>query len=140
MSKYYNLLHRISSNGKFTNRNFKILETIKRLETPVLESFLDEVSLILARRKSVSLSKKESTLMDKINNGVSIQVRERQKELSLKNRYENLIAKEKQELLQISQQIEEADILRLTSLIELAQTREVSVDTLMNEFGLKSYE
>ena len=78
--------------------------------------------------------------MDKINNGVSIQVRERQKELSLKNRYENLIAKEKQELLQISQQIEEADILRLTSLIELAQTREVSVDTLMNEFGLKSYE
>lgn len=140
MSKYYNLLHRISSNGKFTNRNFKILETIKRLETPVLESFLDEVSLILARRKSVSLSKKESTLMDKINNGVSIQVRERQKELSLKNRCENLIAKEKQELLQISQQIEEADILRLTSLIELAQTREVSVDTLMNEFGLKSYE
>lgn len=98
MSKYYNLLHRISSNGKFTNRNFKILETIKRLETPVLESFLDEVSLILARRKSVSLSKKESTLMDKINNGVSIQVRERQKELSsdvtqeiINKRIENII-------------------------------------------------
>ena len=98
MSKYYNLLHRTSSNGKFTNRNFKILETIKRLETPVLESFLDEVSLILPRRKSVSLSKKESTLMDKINNGVSIQVRERQKELSsdvtqeiINKRIENII-------------------------------------------------
>ena len=110
------------------------------METPILETFLEEVSLILARRKAASLSKKETILMDKINNSVSASIRTRQQELSLKSRANEISEQEREELLSISQKIEEGDLIRIQSIAELAQLHEVSIDAMMKNLGLKHYE
>lgn len=116
-----------------SNQLLQLLKNVKMLETPVLESFMDEVSLIPARRKTPSLSKQETELMQRINYGVPIAVRERQKILSLKNRYENLTQAEYQELIQLSTQIEESDVVRIQSLITLAQLKNTTVIQFLQE-------
>ena len=118
----------------------RLLKNVENMETPILETFLEEVSLILARRKAASLSKKETILMDKINNSVSASIRTRQQELSLKSRANEISEQEREELLSISQKIEEGDLIRIQSIAELAQLHEVSIDAMMKNLGLKHYE
>jgi hypothetical protein len=90
-------------------RTIQLLRNVETMETPILETFLEEVSLILARRKAANLSKEEAILMEKINHGVSQVTRERQKELSLKNRADEITETEYEELMAISQKMEESD-------------------------------
>jgi hypothetical protein len=90
-------------------RTIQLLRNVETMETPILETFLEEVSLILARRKAANLSKEEAILMEKINHAVSQVTRERQKELSLKNRANEITETEYEELMAISQKMEESD-------------------------------
>jgi len=61
-----------------------ILAGIDQLDTPELENFLQQVSQLLARRKAKSLSKKETELLIKINEGLSRHEAERYKKLAAK--------------------------------------------------------
>lgn len=120
-------------------QTLQMLKNIEALDTPVLETFLEEVNLILARRKAPSFSLQETELMLKINHGVPRTIRKRQKELSLKNRYETITKKEHQELIRLGILIEQSDLIRLNSLIELAEIQHTTVDKLMDKLGLKQY-
>lgn len=118
-------------------KTIQLLRNVETMEMPILETFLEEVSLILARRKAANFSKEEAVLMEKINHGISQATRDRQKELSLKNRYETISETEREELLSISTQIEMNDLVRIQSISELAQIQQITVDELMHKLGLK---
>ena len=115
----------------------EVLKGVERLETKELEQFLTQVMAIRAQRRAPSLPQEETELLQKINQGVPPKVRSRYDELHEKLLDETLTPDEQQEFIGISDQIEFADAERLTHLVLLAQLRNVTVDILMDQLGLR---
>jgi len=83
------------------------------------------------------LPKNEAELLQKISQGLPVEVRKRYEELNAKLHEETIAPEEHQELRQLVDHIELADAERLRHLIELARIRNVSVEALqMNRPGL----
>lgn len=115
----------------------EVLKGVERLETKELEQFLTQVMAIRAQCRAPSLPQEETELLQKINQGVPPKVRSRYDELHEKLLDETLTPDEQQEFIGISDQIEFADAERLKHLVLLAQLRNVTVDTLMDQLGLR---
>ena len=116
----------------------EILDNVGKLDTPELEGFVLQVSTLLARRKAPSLSEREAKLLQKINRGLSADVQQRYSELSDKLEAETLNPEEHKELLDLIDRIEKSDAQRMKHLLELAQLRNLDVDTLIKDLGLQS--
>ncbi len=114
----------------------EVLNGIAQLDIPELEQFVSQVSRLLARRKAPSLPQREAELLQEINRGLPLAVQRRYDELNTKLHEEQLTSEEHQELLALIDPVELADAERLKHLIELAQLRGVSLDTLMDELGI----
>lgn len=115
-----------------------IFEGIARLEMDELEEFTDRVMDLRASRRAPRLSKEETELLLKINHGVPTEVRQRYEELNEKLHDDEAIsAEEHQEFLELVEQIKLSDAERLHSLIELARIRRMTVDTLMDQLGIR---
>lgn len=114
-----------------------ILQGIAQLEIGELEKFTDRVMDLRASRRAPRLSKEETALFQKINQGVPTDVRQRYKELNEKLHDEAISAEEHQEFLELVEQIKLSDAERLHSLIELARIWRVTVDTLMDQLGIR---
>lgn len=115
----------------------EVLKGVERLETKELEQFLTQVMAIRAQRRAPSLPQEEAELLQKINQGVPPKVRSRYDELHEKLLDETLTPDEQQEFIGVSDQIEFADAERLKHLVLLAQLRNVTVDILMDQLGLR---
>lgn len=115
----------------------QVLDSVANLEISELERFAAEVNTLLARRKTPSLSRRESELLQIINQGPPTEVRQRYQMLNEKLQDESLIDREHAELMELIAQIEEFDVARLRSLIELAQLRGISLDELMDQLGVR---
>jgi hypothetical protein len=76
-------------------------------------------------------------LLQQINRGVSAEVRQRYEDLNDKLHDETITPDEHQELLKLIEQIELADAERMRHLIDLAQLRQVSLDTLLDQLGIR---
>jgi hypothetical protein len=92
-----------------------------------------------AKQQPLHLSRAETELLQKINLGLSEQQWRRYRELIAKRRAETLAAEEQRELIALSDQIEQANARRMENLIALAKLRQVSLETQMNELGIKPY-
>jgi hypothetical protein len=84
------------------------------------------------------LSKAEADLLQNINLGLSPQRWEQYHTLLAKRRAEILTSEEQATLIEISDQIEQANARRIQYLIELASLRNTSLETLMQELGIKA--
>jgi DNA-binding GntR family transcriptional regulator len=114
-----------------------VLEGVARLEMSELEQFAERVMALRAQRRAGHLPPNEADLLQKINQGVPTEVRDRYEVLNEKLHQEIISPEEHQELLEIIDQIELADAERLHYLIELAQLRNMPVDTLMDQLGIR---
>ena len=115
----------------------EVLNGLARLETSDLAQLVEQVIALQARRRAPSMPKNEVDLLQKINQGPSPEVRRRYEGLTAKLRAETIMPEEHQELLQLIDQIELADAERMQHLIALAQLRQVSVDALMHQLGIR---
>ena len=115
-----------------------MIRGVEQLSTPDLEELVDRVLTIRARRRAPSLSRKETELLRKINQGLPVDTQQRFDELTAKRRAEMLNQEEHQELLQTLDQIEQHDVKRLEALAELSQLRNVSIRVLMKDLGIHS--
>ncbi len=115
----------------------EVLKGVERLETDELEEFFTRVLTIRAQRRAPSLPQEEVELLQKINQGVLIEVRTRYDELHEKMLDETLTPDEQQALIELSDQIEFANAERLKHLVLLAQLRNTPVDSLMDQLGLR---
>ncbi len=79
----------------------------------------------------------EVELQQKINQGVPYEVRSRYDELHEKMLDKTLTPDEQQELIDLADQIKLADAERLKHLILLAQLHNTTVDSLMDQLGLR---
>jgi hypothetical protein len=117
----------------------EILDGISNLKTPELETFLQEVAHLLAKRKHKTLSKRESELLLKINEPHLLNGEQEEYDLlyqKLEN--ETISPTEHQRLLELIQLKEKKGVEKMQCLVELAQIRKVSLKALMNELGIHS--
>lgn len=113
-----------------------LLQGVEQLSLPDLENFVAQVMHIQAQRKAPALTAEESQLLQRINQGLSPDTWQQYEELKKKRRGETLTETEHQTLIDISNQVEEANASRIKSLVQLAALRNVSLDTLMADLQI----
>lgn len=91
-----------------------------------------------AMRDVSRLSKAEADLLQNINLGLSPEMWEHYHALIAKRRAETLTAEEQATLIEISDQIEQANAHRIQYLIELASLRGTSLEAVMQELGIEA--
>ncbi len=123
------------------SRHSRLEELVKaaaQLGTRELESFVARVLALRAQRIAPSLDREETRLLEKINQGLSAADQQRYDELTSKLRAETIGSQEHRELLALIDRIEHAEAERVRALTSLAQVREVSVDALMSDLGIRA--
>ncbi len=80
--------------------------------------------------------KRQLELLEKINMGLPIVLWERYATLKVKRQEETMTPSEQAELIDITDQIEQANAARMPFLIELAQLRNISLESLFQELDL----
>jgi hypothetical protein len=115
-----------------------LLQAVKQLKPSELEGFAWQIIALLARRKAPGLSKQESALLVKINQGIPPHMQDRYDELISKRQSETLSAEAYDELLQLTAQIEKLDVERLEDLKELACIRQTSLTALMEKLDIQT--
>jgi hypothetical protein len=114
----------------------QLLNGVSQLETTDLEQFVGQVSSLLAQRKAPSLPRRETELLEQINQGLPEDIQSRYDELQTKLHHETIAPEEHQELLSLIDPVEQVTVDRLRSLIELSQLRQISLDELMTQLGI----
>ncbi|OQX11897.1 MAG: hypothetical protein BWK73_16385 [Thiothrix lacustris] len=117
-----------------------LLHGVESLPTEELEQFVARVLALCARRKANSLGEQESKLLQLINRPVPATLQSRYDLLTQKQRANILNEDEYAELLQLIDQIEQFDAERVQHLVILAQLRQVSLDKLMHDLGIRQPE
>jgi hypothetical protein len=114
-----------------------LLKAVEQLSHEDLKIFISQVITLQAQRNTSHLNQRESELLLKINQIIPSDIQ---------NNYNNLIAKrdgltltnnEHQELLHLTEQIELQEAQRVECLVELANLRGVSLNTLMENLGVQ---
>jgi preprotein translocase subunit SecA len=123
--------------GEFQLSMDELLNGVAKLDIPDLEQLISELLTLRARRVAPSLSKEESRLLEKINQGLPPELQQRYDELTARRQAETMTSAEHQELLALIDRIERADVERVQALTELAQRRGISVVKLMAELGIR---
>jgi hypothetical protein len=123
--------------GEFQISMDELLNGVAKLDIPDLEQLISELLTLRARRVAPSLSKEESRLLEKINQGLPPDLQQRYDELTARRQAETMTPAEHQELLALIDRIERADAERVQALTELAQRRGISVARLMAELGIR---
>lgn len=114
-----------------------LLEAVEQLSLSELEGFFQDIIALTAKHHAPSLSKDETELLLKINQGLSQDNQGRYQLLINKRNEENLTEQEYQELLELSDQIEIHQTQRLEYLAQLARLRQISLTDLMTQLSIK---
>lgn len=115
----------------------QLLKQMAQLDTAALERVAFQVNNLVAKRKAPHLPRREAELLQQINRGVPTPVWQRYHLLNEKLLDETLTPAEYEEFSTLVDQIEGADVERLQHLIELAQLRNLSLDALMDQLGIR---
>lgn len=116
----------------------ELLHRVEQLSLPDLEQLVSRTLGLLARRKAPSKPANEAELLFKINQGLPRTVQKRVDELTSKRRASTITPEELNELLCLIEEIEKSDAERIKNLAQLAQLRQSSLTTLMNDLGIQT--
>ncbi|MDM8518401.1 hypothetical protein QUF64_00025 [Anaerolineales bacterium HSG6] len=115
----------------------ELLNAVEQLNLPDLEQLMSQIITLQARRKAPSLSKDESELLLKINQGLPLNIQNRFDELVAKRQAETLTPDEHQELLGLTNRIEKSDARRVGYMAKLAKLRGISLSALMKDLYIR---
>ena len=114
-----------------------LINGVEQMDTSDLERFANQVLIIRARRRAPTLPRRESELLQQINQRLPVELEHKFGALTAKRRAETLTPDEHQELLELVDEIEQRDAKRVEYLAELAQLRNVPLRTLMAQLGIQ---
>lgn len=114
-----------------------LLKAVGQLSRPELDELTVQIIALRARRQAPSLSQEEAELLRKVNQGLPPEVRERYDELVAKREAESLTRDEYDELLRLTDRIENLEAQRVKYLVELARLRQTSLTKLMEDLGIQ---
>jgi DNA replicative helicase MCM subunit Mcm2 (Cdc46/Mcm family) len=115
----------------------QLLNAALQMPQEEFEQFLAKLLSIKARERAPVLSERESELLLKINEGLSPTDAKRMKDMIAKRQSYTITEAELQELIRLTDEAERLNVERLKHLIELAHLRNVTLDQLMDQLGLR---
>jgi hypothetical protein len=115
----------------------ELLKAVQQLSPAELEGFVAQVLALRAERVAPRLSAEETTLLERIQQGMPEDQHRRYRELIDKLRGETITPEERAELLRLTDAAEEWQAKRLEALAELASLRKVSLSAVMDQLGIK---
>ncbi|MBO0612934.1 hypothetical protein [Thiothrix fructosivorans] len=115
----------------------ELLHGVESLPIEELEQFVARVLALCARRKANSLSTQETRLLQLINRPVPSVLQSRYDALIQQQRAGTLTHPQGDELNNVIEQIELFDAERVQHLVSLAALRQVSIDKLMKDLGIR---
>ena len=118
----------------------QLLHAALQLSPRELDQLLARLQALRGHTKVPRLSLPEAELLRRINQSIPAQLQQRHDALRRKRRRHKLTRAEQQELLSLSQQMEQLDVERLQLLAELAQIRQLTLPALMQQLGLNPPE
>jgi hypothetical protein len=115
----------------------QLLKAVAQLSPADLDEFVQRLLMLQAQRKALCLSQVETDLLLAINGSLPAETQRRYDELVARRRAETLTAEEYEELLRLTAEVEAHDTRRVENLVKLALLRQVPLDQLMNDLGLR---
>ena len=118
----------------------ELLKAVGQLNGEELEKLMREVVSRRARLMAPSFSEKETMLLQNINKGLPQEMRKRFAELDRKRKAEKLSPLEQEELVKLTDRIEDFNAERIGFMAQLALLKGVSMTELVKEFELGNTE
>jgi len=115
----------------------RLLDAVLRLPSPEFDKFITKLQVLRRRSEIPRLPERESELLRKINQGVPHQLHRQYETLRRKRRQSKLTRDELQNLLALTEQMEQFDVERLKLIAELAELRGLPLPELMHQLGLE---
>jgi hypothetical protein len=112
-----------------------LLQAASQLPPQELEDFVAAITAIY-RQKQTSARSPEEALVETIHRSLSPERQARWDELIRKRDEASLIPVEYDELLELTEQVEELNVQRITALSTLAQSRGLDLRSMMRELNL----
>ncbi len=114
----------------------QLLRAVEQLPSREFAAFVAQLLALRAQRDAPHVSQQETVLLVQINEGPSVDARQRFDELVVKRQSENITSEELTELTGITDQIEQQDAQRVAAIAALAQLRRTTLTDLMDSLGL----
>jgi hypothetical protein len=116
----------------------ELLKAVEQLSLPDLEQFAQQIFRLLARRRAPVLPRREAELLLNINqSALPVNLQARCDALVAKRQEETLTPGEHEELIRLTDQLDELNVQRLEHLAELARLRQTSLPALMENLGIQ---
>jgi hypothetical protein len=115
----------------------QLIQTVEQLDASELEQLIAQAIRVQTKRKTLSLPKDQSLLLQQITQCIPNQLQERYDLLIGKRQDNALTDEEYQELINLGEHIEAIDVKRLENLTKLAKLRQISLNELIQEFQLQ---
>ena len=113
-----------------------LLQAAEQLDANELNTLVDALISLKARRHAPVLPQAEAELLQEINQGLPAGFQARYTELIQKRQAERLTPSEHEELLGLTEQVEAMNVQRVAHLVKLAQLQGVALPKLMDDLGL----
>jgi hypothetical protein len=114
------------------------------MNTQLIESLVETIRSLSPAEQTILWQKlehspaTESSLISKIGQSLPVAIQQRYNDLRAKLQAETLTPAEHQELLNLTDTVEQFDAERLQRLLALAQLRQVSLPELMNQLNISA--
>ncbi|TYQ28301.1 STAS/SEC14 domain-containing protein [Pseudanabaena sp. UWO311] len=115
----------------------QLIQTVEQLDASELEQLIAQAIRVQTKRKTLSLPKDQSLLLQQITQCIPNQLQERYDLLIGKRQDNALTDEEYQELINLGEHIEAIDVKRLENLTKLAKLRQISLNELIQDFQLQ---
>jgi hypothetical protein len=115
-----------------------LLKATEQLDATELQQFVADVLGLRASRQGPRLSATETELLLVVNRGLPEPIRVRYRDLIAKRRERALAPEEHDELLRLTDQVEQLEADRLAALSALAQVRQTTLTALVADLGLRA--
>jgi hypothetical protein len=112
-----------------------LLQATRQLTLQELKEYSAQVVAIYQERESAAVTT-EAPLLDIVHRSLSPQTQQRWDELLAKRDDASLSAAEYEELLNLTDEVEDLNVQRMTALSQLAQARGVDLRTMMRQLNL----
>ncbi len=115
----------------------QLIQTVEQLDASELEQLIAQAIRVQNKRKILSLPNDQSLLLQQITQCIPINLQKRYDFLIGKRQDNTLTDEEYQELINLGVHIEAIDVKRLENLTELATLRQMSLNSVIEEFQLQ---
>jgi hypothetical protein len=115
----------------------QLIQTVEQLDASELEQLIAQAIRVQTKRKTLSLPKDQSLLLQQITHCIPNQLQERYDLLISKRQDNTLTDEDYQELINLGEHIEAIDVKRLENLTKLAKLRQTSLNSVIEEFKLQ---